>query len=200
MSACGRCQPVTSSLKQTLERQVTGKAAAHSNRHQLVCIIAFDLTDYLCDLRHRIPGRGSQPGTSVSAQFVMKWRHPRDQTCDLMLKFGKKRREKLGITYFGLLGHEIAVLKSTLEIAPDLAADYELRVPNQAGTCDIVMVNQDSQLATSWWRYYKKRHPSTVPLFLTDSKQPDDSAYCKRPFSPSFLRAAVQDVVSRNRP
>jgi hypothetical protein len=117
-----------------------------------------------------------------------------------MLKLWKKRPEKLGITYFGLLGHEIAVLKSTLEIAPDLAADYELREPNHAGTCDIVVVNQDSQLATSWWKNYKKRHPLTVPLFLTDSKNPDESTYCKRPFSPSFLRAAVQDLVSKHRP
>jgi len=190
---------LTPDIADTSETADNGRIDS-SGLRQLVCIIAFDLTDYLCDLRHRIPGRGSQPGTSVSAQLVMKWRHPRDQTCDLMLKLGKKRPEKLSITYFGLLGHEIAVLKSTLEIAPDLAADYELREPNQAGTCDIVVVNQDSQLATSWWKYYKKRHPSTVPLFLTDSKHPDDSAYCKRPFSPSFLRAAMQDVVSKNRP
>ena len=66
-----------------------------------------------------------------------------------MLKVGKKRRERLGITYFGLMGHEIAVLKSTMESTPDLAADYELREPNEAGTCDIVVVNQDSQVATS---------------------------------------------------
>ena len=50
-----------------------------------------------------------------------------------MLRIGKKRREKLGITYFGLLGHEVALLKSMMERAPDLAADYELREPNQAG-------------------------------------------------------------------
>jgi hypothetical protein len=117
-----------------------------------------------------------------------------------MLKLGKKPREKLGISYFGLLGHEIAVLKSTVESAPDLAADYELREPNKAGMCDIVVVNQDSQLATSWWKNYKKRNPSAVPLFLTDSKSPDDNAHCKRPFSPSFLRAAVQDLVLKNRP
>ena len=116
-----------------------------------------------------------------------------------MLNFGKKRREKLGITYFGLLGHEVALLKSMMASAPDLAADYELREPNQAGSCGIVVVNRDSQLATSWWKNYKKRHPSAVPLFLTDSKQnPDDSAYCKRPFSPSFIQAAFQDLVSEN--
>ena len=31
-----------------------------------------DLTDYLCDLRHRIPRCASQQGTSVNAQLVMK--------------------------------------------------------------------------------------------------------------------------------
>jgi len=118
-----------------------------------------------------------------------------------MIKFGKKCREKLGITYFGLLGHEVAVIKSTMESTPDLAADYELREPNQAATCDIVVVNQDSHLATSWWRNCKKRNPTAVPMFLTDSKQtPDDSAYCKRPFSPSVLQAAFQDLVNKNRP
>ena len=118
-----------------------------------------------------------------------------------MIRVGKKRQEKLGITHFGLMGHEIAVLKSTMESAPDLAADYELREPNQAGTCDIVVVNQDSQLATSWWKFYKKRNPAAIPLFLTDSKETlDDRVYCKRPFSPSVLRAAVQDSVSKNRP
>ena len=117
-----------------------------------------------------------------------------------MLKVGKNRSEKLGITCFGLMGHEIAVLKSTMESIPDLAADYELLEPNQAGTCDIVVVNQDSQLATSWWKNFKKRNPSAVPMFVTNSKQtPDDSAYCKRPFSPSFLQAAFQDLVSKNR-
>ena len=118
-----------------------------------------------------------------------------------MLSFGKKRREKLGITYFGLLGHEVALLKSVMECAPDLAADYELREPNHAGTCGIVVVNKDSHLATSWWKYYKKRHPSAVPLFLTDSRQDaDDSAFCKRPVSPSFLQAAFQGLVSENLP
>ena len=118
-----------------------------------------------------------------------------------MLRVRKKRREKLGITYFGLLGHEVALLKSMMECAPDLAADYELREPNQAGSCGIVVVNKDSQLARSWWKFYKKRHPSAVPLFLTDSKQdPDDSALCKRPFSPSFLQAAFQGLVSENMP
>jgi len=132
---------------------------------------------------------------------MMKWLHPSERTCVLMIKFGKKCREKLGITHFGLMGHEIAVLKSTMESTPDLAADYELREPNQAGACDIVVVNQDSRLATSWWKYFKKRNPSAVPMFLTNSKQAlDDSAYCKRPFSPSFLQAAFQDLVSKNRP
>jgi hypothetical protein len=117
-----------------------------------------------------------------------------------MITFGKKCREKLGITYFGLLGHEVAVIKSTMESAPDLAADYELREPNHGGTCDIVVVNQDSQLATSWWENFKKRNPSAVPMFVTNSKQTtDNSAYCKRPFSPSFLHAAFQDLVSKNR-
>ncbi len=118
-----------------------------------------------------------------------------------MLRIGKKRREKLGITYFGLLGHEVALLKKMMECSPDLASDYELREPNQAGSCGVVLVNKDSQLATSWWKNYKKRYPSAVPLFLTDSKQDaDDSVLCKRPFSPSFLQAAFQDLVSENTP
>ena len=118
-----------------------------------------------------------------------------------MLRVGKKRPTKLGITYFGLLGHEVALLKSMMERASDLAADYELREPNQAGSCGIVVVNKDSKLARSWWKFYKKRHPSAVPLFLTDSKHdPDDSTFCKRPFSPSFLQAAVQGLVSENMP
>lgn len=118
-----------------------------------------------------------------------------------MLSIGKKNREKLGITYFGLLGHEVAVLKSIMESAPDLAADYELRDPKQAGSCDIVVVNKDNQLATSWWKNHKKRHPSAIPLFLTDCQQdPDARAYCKRPFSPSILQAAFHDLVSNARP
>ncbi len=117
-----------------------------------------------------------------------------------IIRIGKKRPEKLGITYFGLLGHEVAVLKTTMEIAPDLAADYEVRDPNEAATCDIVLVNQDSQLAASWWKNFKQRHPSVVPMFLTDSKESDDSAYCKRPFSPSFVQAAFKDLASKNRP
>ena len=118
-----------------------------------------------------------------------------------MLRIGKSRREKLGITYFGLLGHEVALLKNMMECAPDLAADYELREPNQAGSCGVVLVNKDSQLATSWWKNYKKRYPSAVPLFLTDSKQDaDESVLCKRPFSPSFLQAAFQGLVSDNMP
>lgn len=116
-----------------------------------------------------------------------------------MLRLLKKRREKLGITYFGLQGHEVASLKSMMESAPDLAADYELRDPKQAGSCGIVLVNKDNQLAKSWWKNHKKRYPLAVPMFLTDSKQDaDDSAYCKRPFSPSIMQAAFQDFVSEN--
>jgi len=116
-----------------------------------------------------------------------------------MIKVRKKRPEKLGITYFGLQGHEVALLKSTMESAPDLAADYELREPNYVGSCGIVVVNKDIQLAKSWWKNYKKRHPSAVPLFLTDSKTDlDDSAYCKRPFSPSVIQGAFQDLASEN--
>lgn len=118
-----------------------------------------------------------------------------------MLKVGKKRQKKLGITYFGLQGHEVALLKSMLERAPDLAADYEFREPNDAGSCGIVVVNKDSKLANSWWKFYKKRHPSAVPLFLTDSKQDTaDGTFCKRPFSPSFLQAAVQGLASGTTP
>ena len=118
-----------------------------------------------------------------------------------MLKLGKKRREKLGITYFGLHGHEVALLKSMMESARDLAAEYEIREPNQAGTCDIVVVNRDSELATSWWKNLKKRNPAAAPMFLTNSKQsPDDTAYCKRPFSPAFLQSAFQDFLSKNNP
>ena len=118
-----------------------------------------------------------------------------------MLTIGKKRHKKLGITYFGLLDHEVALLKSMMECAPDLSADYELREPNQAGSCGIVVVNKDNKLATSWWKNHKKRHPSAVPLFLTDSKEDsDDGAFCKRPFSPSFLQTAFQGLVSENLP
>ena len=117
-----------------------------------------------------------------------------------MLNFGKKRAEKLGITYFGLLAHEIAVIKSTVESTPDLAAEYELREPYQAAMCHIVVVNKDSQLATSWWNHVKKRNLSAVPMFVANSKSTSgDSAYCKRPFSPSFLQAAFQDLVSKNK-
>ena len=116
-----------------------------------------------------------------------------------MLGIGKKRREKFGITYFGLLGHEAALLKSMMDSASDLAADYELREPKQAGSCRIVVVNKDNRLATSWWKNYKKRHPMAVPLYLTDSKEDlDANAYCKRPFSPSILQAVFQDFVSEN--
>lgn len=118
-----------------------------------------------------------------------------------MLGIGKNRRKKLGITYFGLLGHEVALLESMMNSAPDLAADCELRDPKHAGSCDIVVVNKDSQLATSWWRNHKKRHPMAVPLFVTDSKEDaDNGTFCKRPFSPSFLQAAFQGLVSENMP
>ncbi len=116
-----------------------------------------------------------------------------------MISFGKKHRQKLGITYFGLQDHEIAVLKSTMERDPNLSADFDLREPMQAATCDIVVVNQDSQLATSWWMNLRKRNPSAIPMFLTNSKQTtDDRAYCKRPFSPSVLQAAFQNFVNKN--
>ena len=118
-----------------------------------------------------------------------------------MLRIRKKRRKKLGITYFGLLGHEVALLKSMMESAPDLAADYELLEPKLADSCGIVVVNKDNKLANCWWKNHKKRHPLAVPLFLTDSKHdPDDSAYCKRPFSPSVLQAAFQHLATANRP
>ena len=115
-----------------------------------------------------------------------------------LLKLGRKQPEKVSITHFGLVGHEVALFKSMMENAPDLAGHYELCEPNQAGECEIVVVNQDSQLATSWWQNYKKRHPSAVPMFLTNSKTPEENAYCKRPFSPSFLQAAFLDLVSKN--
>ena len=132
---------------------------------------------------------------------MMIWIHSSERTCCLMIKMRKKQAERLCITHFGLMGHEVAVLKSTLERTPDLAAVYELQEPNHAGSCDIVVVNQDSQLATSWWKNFKKRNPTAVPMFLTNSKQGlDASAYCKRPFSPSFLQAAFQDLVTKNGP
>ncbi|MDJ0941324.1 MAG: hypothetical protein QNJ00_16300 [Woeseiaceae bacterium] len=85
-----------------------------------------------------------------------------------------------------------------MDSAPDLVGDYELRDPNHAGACEIVVVNKDSQTATSWWENYKKRHPSTVPMFLTDARDDtDDGAYCKRPFSPSAIQSAFQDFLSK---
>ena len=118
-----------------------------------------------------------------------------------MLRAAKNCDSKCGITYFGLLAHEVALLEVTVERAPELAADYELREPNQADSCGIVVVNKDSKLARSWWKFYEKRNPSAVPLFLTDSKDDrDDGAICKRPFSPSFLQAAFQRLVSENMP
>ncbi len=117
-----------------------------------------------------------------------------------MLNLGKKSREKLSITHFGLIGHEVALFKSMIESAPELAEDCEFCDPNQKAACDIVMVNKDSQLATSWWKNYKKRHPNAIPLFLTDSKQDeDDGAFCKRPFSPTYLRGVVEDFVNKNK-
>ena len=113
---------------------------------------------------------------------------------------GKKGREKVGITYFGLLGHEVAVFTTTMESAPDLAAEYEIRDPNEAATCDIVLVNKDCKRASSWWKNLKKRNPSAIPMFLTNSRQTaDDSTYCKRPFSPSFVQAAFKDLVNKNK-
>ena len=115
-----------------------------------------------------------------------------------MIGFGKKP-EKLGITCFGLEDHELAVLRSIMERSTDLLADYELREPMQAATCVVVVVNQDSQLATSWWKNLKKRNPSAIPMFLTNSKQAtEDGAYCKRPFSPSVVQAAFEDFLSNN--
>ena len=160
----------------------------------------FNLTVPLCDLRHWNSGSASRRGTSFKARPMMKWGYPSERSIAPMIKIRKKRREKLGITHFGLMGHEIAVLKSTVESTPNLAADFELREPDQAVTCNIVVVNQDSKVAASWWNFFQKQNPSAVPMFLTNSKQtPDDSAYCKRPFTPSFLQAAFQDLVSKIR-
>ncbi|MDJ0917565.1 MAG: hypothetical protein QNJ05_07370 [Woeseiaceae bacterium] len=118
----------------------------------------------------------------------------------MMLGFGKKRREKLGITYFGLLAHEVASLRSLVNTAQNIDAEYELREPSQAGSCGIVVVNKDNRLAKSWWKSYKKQHPSARPLFLTDSNEDDAEAYCKRPFSPSVIQAAFRDLVRVSAP
>jgi len=140
--------------------------------------------------------RGHGRGRPVNDEMKLRLNHDR---VSQMLRVGKNRREKLGITYFGLLGHEVALLKSMMESAPDLAAGYELRKPEQAGSCGIVVVNKDNKLAKSWWKNHKKRHPLAVPLFLTDSKEdPDNSAYCKRPFSPSVLQAAFRGLAGEN--
>ena len=117
-----------------------------------------------------------------------------------MLGLLKKRREKLGITYFGLLAHEVASLRSMMNNAENLDAEYELREPNQAGTCGIVVVNKDNRLAKSWWNSYKTQHPSALPLFLTDSNDEDEDAYCKRPFTPSVIQAAFRDLVRASVP
>ena len=87
-----------------------------------------------------------------------------------MLGLMKKRRRKLGITYFGLLAHEVASLRSMMQSTTNLDTDFEIREPHQAGSCGIVVVNKDNRLAQSWWNSYKKQHPSALPLFLTDSK------------------------------
>ena len=117
-----------------------------------------------------------------------------------LLKIGKKRSDKLRITHFGLGPHEVALFSSLIRSDPFLAADYELVEPGEADACDILVVNKDSQLATSWWETYRKRNPGAIAMFFTDSKDETGyDAYCKRPFSPSNLRAAVQDFVSKNR-
>ena len=114
-----------------------------------------------------------------------------------VLRIKAKHDEKLGITYFGLQGHEVALLESLIKRAEILSAQYELRDPNHAGSCNIVLVNRDSRTAKSWWKTYKKQNPTAVPLFLTDSRvDPDSSAICKRPFSPSFLEAAFQGLAA----
>ena len=114
-----------------------------------------------------------------------------------MLRILRKRRQKIGVTYFGLLGHEVALLKTVVERDSDLAADYELRDPNDADSCGIVVVNKDSRLANSWWNVHKNRHPSAIPLFLTESSDPDESVSCKRPASPSSLYAAFRGLVTQ---
>jgi hypothetical protein len=114
-------------------------------------------------------------------------------------RISKKRDGKIGITHFGLVGHEVALFKSMIENGSGLQADCELLEPNRSAACDIVLVNKDSELARSWWKNYKKRNPDAVPLFLTDSKlDPDNNVYCKRPFLPSHLRSVLQDVVASN--
>ena len=117
----------------------------------------------------------------------------------LLNRISKKRDGKIGITHFGLVGHEVALFKSMIESGPGLSADCELREPNQSAACDIVLVNKDSELAQSWWKNYKKRNPDAIPLFLTESvHDPDNNVYCKRPFLPSRLRSALQEVVTNN--
>ncbi len=107
----------------------------------------------------------------------------------------KELREKISVTYFGLLGHEVAALESMVQRLPDLASDYELREPNRAEQCDVVIVNKDSELAISWWTSYKQRNQSAVPIFLSDHKDAaDEGVRCKRPFLPSMLRSALQDI------
>ncbi len=114
-----------------------------------------------------------------------------------MMAVERKLRDKVGITYFGLSGHEIAVLESMVRSLPDLADDFELRDPNRADNCDIVIVNKDSDLANSWWTSYKERNQSAVPLFLSDEKESADRRVrCKRPFLPSMLRTALQEIVN----
>ncbi len=109
-----------------------------------------------------------------------------------------KHSEKFGITYFGLDGHEIAVLESMVRNLPDLSDEYELRAPSQAGKCDVVIINKDSQLALSWWKSYKNRNLSAKALFLSDRPESSDKGvYSKRPFLPSVVRAALKEIVDR---
>jgi len=111
----------------------------------------------------------------------------------------KKRDGKIGITHFGLVGHEVALFRSMIENGAGLNADCELLEPNQSAACDIVLVNKDSDLARSWWSNYEKRNPDAVALFLTDSTHdPDNNVYCKRPFLPSHLRSVLQKAVSQS--
>ncbi len=114
-------------------------------------------------------------------------------------RISKKRDGKIGITHFGLVGHEVALFKSMIENGAGLNAECELLEPNQSAVCDIVLVNKDSDLARSWWSNYEKHNPHAVPLFLTNSTQdPTNNVYCKRPFLPSHLRSVLQQVVANN--
>ena len=112
------------------------------------------------------------------------------------MAFNNKFGDKVLITYFGLDAHEIAVLESMVRNLPDLD-DYELHAPTQGSRCDVVIINKDSKLATSWWKSYKSRNLSAEPLFLSD--RPDSAGkgvYSKRPFLPSVLRSALKNIVA----